>query len=268
MHWEAIQDRDRFLSRYTRRRRMPALHLMDQVKDESIKDDNAGGDLHQGCDAASQRAREENSSSPRFFEGRTQMEVAGEIGNANAKFPSWKKKCPPPHAQACTKERGFVEEEASLKRSPSPRSLPKRRWGWGRRGEAASLERSASPPRPLLKRLLFQGRLLRSWFRLWVGCVSEQLGASLRRLTEPPRTCGVGGQRIENSPWRDAMAVFSCVRREGTAARERSRSARWQGAAALLSAAVTTTKQQEPAPNSHGREPPEEWTNSFPAALW
>ena len=44
------------------------------------------------------------------------------------------------------------------------------------------------------------------------------------------------------------------------------RGQRWQVAAAL-SAAVTTTMQQENAPNLHGREPPKEESSLFPATL-
>ena len=165
----------------------------------------------------------------------------------------------------------FAREGASLKRSPLPRApLPKRRWGWGTTGGRGRFsERSASPPRPLSpeERLAFEGDASAElvppvgWVPLRATCVSP------RRLTEPPRTCnaGDGALKIVHGvrPW----AVFACVRREGTAARERNvRSTRWQGAAAL-SAAVTTTKQQEPAPNSHGREPPKGRTSLFPVAL-
>ena len=85
---------------------------------------------------------------------------------------------------------GFSEEKP-----PPSRSLPKRRWGWGDSGgEAASLREAPLPPDPSLPKSGWRSR----------GCVSsglvppERLGRFLaawlwsRRLTEPPRPCGVG----------------------------------------------------------------------------
>ena len=61
-----------------------ALYIMDQVKDESIKDDN-WLDVIGVREALSRLSeREKHILTLRFFQGRTQMEIAGEIGISQA----------------------------------------------------------------------------------------------------------------------------------------------------------------------------------------
>ena len=127
------------------------------------------------------------------------------------------------------------------------------------------------------------------WVRLRWACVSP------RRLTEPPRTCGGGDRRGERCNWYEGQlketilsqplaasslcggSLWEALRKAAMTVQTRHgrfaicwfrpfRSLRRQVAAAL-SAAVTTTKQQETAPTSHGREPPTEQTSLFPATL-
>lgn len=61
-----------------------ALYIMDQVKDETCRDENWLEDI--AIRDALQRLteREKKILKLRFFEGRTQMEVAGEIGISQA----------------------------------------------------------------------------------------------------------------------------------------------------------------------------------------
>ena len=61
-----------------------ALYIMDQVKDESIKDDNWLEEISIKDAMQHLNEREKKILRLRFFEGRTQMEVAGEIGISQA----------------------------------------------------------------------------------------------------------------------------------------------------------------------------------------
>lgn len=61
-----------------------ALYIMDQVKDESIKDDNWLEEISIKDAMQHLSEREKKILRLRFFEGRTQMEVAGEIGISQA----------------------------------------------------------------------------------------------------------------------------------------------------------------------------------------
>ena len=61
-----------------------ALYIMDQVRDEQAKDDNWVEDIAIRDAMARLNDREKRIMQLRFFEGRTQMEVAGEIGISQA----------------------------------------------------------------------------------------------------------------------------------------------------------------------------------------
>lgn len=61
-----------------------ALYIMDQVRDEQAKDDNWVEDIAIRDAMARLNEREKRIMQLRFFEGRTQMEVAGEIGISQA----------------------------------------------------------------------------------------------------------------------------------------------------------------------------------------
>ena len=61
-----------------------ALYIMDQVRDESAKDDNWVEDIAIRDAMKKLGEREKRIMQLRFFEGRTQMEVAGEIGISQA----------------------------------------------------------------------------------------------------------------------------------------------------------------------------------------
>ena len=61
-----------------------ALYIMDQVRDESAKDDNWVEDIAIRDAMKRLGDREKRIMQLRFFEGRTQMEVAGEIGISQA----------------------------------------------------------------------------------------------------------------------------------------------------------------------------------------
>ena len=61
-----------------------ALYIMDQVKDETIKDDNWLEEISIKDALQHLNDREKRILQLRFFEGRTQMEVASEIGISQA----------------------------------------------------------------------------------------------------------------------------------------------------------------------------------------
>ena len=61
-----------------------ALYIMDQVKDENARDDNWVEDIAIRDAMCRLNDREKRIMQLRFFEGRTQMEVAGEIGISQA----------------------------------------------------------------------------------------------------------------------------------------------------------------------------------------
>ena len=61
-----------------------ALYIMDQVKDENARDDNWVEDIAIRDAMRRLNDREKRIMQLRFFEGRTQMEVAGEIGISQA----------------------------------------------------------------------------------------------------------------------------------------------------------------------------------------
>ena len=61
-----------------------ALYIMDQVRDEQAKDDNWVEDIAIRDAMSRLNEREKRIMQLRFFEGRTQMEVAGEIGISQA----------------------------------------------------------------------------------------------------------------------------------------------------------------------------------------
>ena len=61
-----------------------ALYIMDQVRDETAKDDNWVEDIAIRDAMRRLNDREKRIMQLRFFEGRTQMEVAGEIGISQA----------------------------------------------------------------------------------------------------------------------------------------------------------------------------------------
>jgi len=61
-----------------------ALYIMDQVRDENAKDDNWVEDIAIRDAMKRLGDREKRIMQLRFFEGRTQMEVAGEIGISQA----------------------------------------------------------------------------------------------------------------------------------------------------------------------------------------
>ena len=61
-----------------------ALYIMDQVRDEHARDDNWVEDIAIRDAMARLNDREKRIMQLRFFEGRTQMEVAGEIGISQA----------------------------------------------------------------------------------------------------------------------------------------------------------------------------------------
>ena len=61
-----------------------ALYIMDQVNDESARDDNWVEDIAIRDAMRKLNDREKRIMQLRFFEGRTQMEVAGEIGISQA----------------------------------------------------------------------------------------------------------------------------------------------------------------------------------------
>ena len=123
---------------------------------------------------------------------------------------------------------------------PPSRSLPKRQgmgrfWGRGRFSE-----RSASPPDPLSRRAagVWRDMLLRSWFRLMGWCALRWNCERPRRLTEPPRTCGVA-----------ALGLWLAA---SSSAEVKARPQARRQVAAALSAAVTITPLQRTAPNSQG----------------
>ena len=61
-----------------------ALYIMDQVRDENARDDNWVEDIAIRDAMKKLNEREKRIMQLRFFEGRTQMEVAGEIGISQA----------------------------------------------------------------------------------------------------------------------------------------------------------------------------------------